>query len=91
MVKTSARKNSSHVSANVKTMKIRMAGHANGTMILHNMRSVDAPSIRAASMSDLGADKNAARNQKIPNATSPETSMRMSAVHVLIRPRALMS
>ncbi len=56
-----------------------MAGRANGTMIRRSVCQLDAPSIRAASNNDGGAERNAARIQKMPNASSPETSNRISA------------
>jgi hypothetical protein len=58
---------------------VRIAGRANGTRIRQSVRQLDAPSIRAASSIDRGADKNAARIQKMPKASSPEVSRRISA------------
>ena len=88
IVNTSARKNSFQLSAKVSTVSVRIAGRANGTMILHSVFQLDAPSIRAASNSDGGADMNAARIQKMPKATSPETSSRISAQYVSSSPIA---
>jgi hypothetical protein len=88
IVKTRARKNSFQLSANVSTVNVRIAGRANGTMIFQRVFQLDAPSIRAASYSDGGADRNAARIQKMPKATSPETSSRINAQYVSSRPIA---
>jgi hypothetical protein len=78
-VNTRARKNSFQLSANASTASVRIAGRANGTITLHRICQLLAPSIRAASSKDPGAERKAARIQNTPNASSPEVSRRISA------------
>ena len=61
------------------TIIVRIAGRPNGTSTRQSVVQLDAPSIRAASSSDRGADRKNARIQNVPNATDSATCGRISA------------
>jgi acetaldehyde dehydrogenase (acetylating) len=59
---------------NCKTIIVKIAGRAKGTRTRQRIDHVEAPSRRAASMTDRGAERKKALIQKIPNATETPTS-----------------
>ena len=51
------------------TIIVRIAGRPNGTSTRHSVVQLDAPSMRAASISERGVDRKNARIQNVPKAT----------------------
>jgi hypothetical protein len=84
---TRARRNSFQVHMKTSTIIVRIAGLPNGTSTRQSVVQLDAPSIRAASISEAGAARKKARIQNVPNATESATCGRMSAQYVSVSPR----